>query len=231
MVAMGRREIRGGEGEPFGAKGFQRRLLIWHRHHAADFPWRRTDDPWLVLATEILLRRTRADAVATVWEEFRARFPSPSTVVHAPQELRELLWPLGLRWRVENLVLLARHLVNRHGGAIPLEREALIELPGVGNYVADAVRAFALGERALLVDSNTARIASRVFGVPCTWSSLRSPQARAVVGRLSSSAPPTPRMNLALIDLGRTVCLPGKPLCDNCPVRCYCSQRAGKLSQ
>jgi A/G-specific adenine glycosylase len=227
---MGWGEIRDGESEPVGAKGFKRKLLAWHKHHAADFPWRRTNDPWLVLATEILLRRTRADAVAVVWEEFHARFPSPSSVVQAPHELRKLLWPLGLRWRVENLVLLARHLVDHYGGAIPLEREALLELPGVGNYVADAVRAFALGERALLVDSNTARIASRIFGVPCTWSSLRSPGARALVGRLSSTAPPTPRMNLALIDLGRTVCLPGKPICDSCPVRCYCSQGAGNLS-
>jgi A/G-specific adenine glycosylase len=229
MFAVSRGEIRESESKPFGAQGFQRQLLAWHRYHAADFPWRRTNDPWLVLATEILLRRTRANAVATVWEEFRSRFPTPSTVVHAPQELRELLWPLGLRWRVENLVLLACHFVDHHAGEVPLEREALLELPGVGNYVADAVRAFALGERAVLVDSNTARIASRIFGVPCTWSSLRSPGARALVGRLSA-APPTPRMNLALIDLGRTVCLPGRPICDSCPVRCYCSQGAGNLS-
>jgi DNA (cytosine-5)-methyltransferase 1 len=213
---------------PFRATDFRRRLLAWHRRRGRHYPWRLADDPWLVLAAEMLLRRTRSDAVARVWPEFQSRFPTPHDVVRRPAELGQLLHPLGLRWRVNNLLDLARRLVAEWGGRVPIAREDLIMLPGVGNYVADAVRVFALGERAVLVDSNTARIATRVFGMPSRWTSLRSLDLRAAVARLGGARPPTPKVNLALLDLGGTICLPARPLCDQCPVRklcCYANER------
>lgn len=206
----------------FRASLFRQRLVRWHRRKSRDYPWRRTGDPWLVLASEILLRRTRADAVAEVWRDFERKFPKPQDVVDRPAELRQLLRPLGLRWRVENLIALARHIVNKRGGEVPSTREGLLELPGVGNYVADAVRAFAFGEPVVLVDSNTARIASRVFGLPQKWSSLRNLDLRASVARLTGVRPPSPQVNLALLDLGGTICVSGRPRCRECPVRMLC---------
>lgn len=206
----------------FTASNFRRKLLAWHNRAGFDFPWRRKMSPWLVLATEILLRRTRADAVASVWKEFAKRYPTPQHVLRDRKGVKELLWPLGLRWRVENLLAVARVLVRDWDGEIPDQRKDLEALPGVGAYVADAVLAFAFGHRAVLVDSNTTRIASRIFGLPETWTSHRNLDLRASVARLGGVRAPTPAVNLALIDLGRTVCLPGKPKCDQCPVRNFC---------
>ena len=207
---------------PFRARDFRQRLLKWHRGRSRSYPWRQTRDPWLVLATESLLRRTRADAVATVWPTFEKKFPTPRAVVRSPDRFRDLLRPLGLRWRVENLLKIAAALVNDWGGKVPEDRSELMSLPGVGDYVADAVQAFAYGQRAVLVDSNTARIASRVFGLPVKWSSLRNLSLRASVARLSGNRTPIPSVNLALLDLGGTVCLPIHPLCERCPVRDLC---------
>jgi DNA (cytosine-5)-methyltransferase 1 len=209
-------------GIPFRATEFRRRLAAWHQRRSRHYPWRQTSDPWLILASEILLRRTRADAVAAVWNEFRKQFRTPRDVEERPHELRELLWPLGLRWRVENLIAIARHVTNRCGGEVPTTREELLRLPGVGDYVADAVRAFAFGERAVLVDSNTGRVASRVFGLSERWTSLRNLDLRASVARLAGVRAPTPQVNLALLDLGGTICLPRTPRCEECPVRTLC---------
>jgi A/G-specific adenine glycosylase len=143
-------------------------------------------------------------------------------VVRNPDKIRELLHPLGLRWRVENLVEIADALVSDWGGKVPQGRRDLASLPGVGDYVADAVQIFAYGQRAVLVDSNTARIASRVFGLPTKWTSLRNLSLRASVARLAGDRPAAANINLALLDLGGTVCLPGRPLCGQCPVQDLC---------
>ena len=207
---------------PFRAGDFRERLLQWHQKKARPYPWRQTRDPWLVLAAETLLRRTRADAVAKVWPEFERKFRTPAAVAKRPDAVRELLSPLGLRWRLENLLKIADTVVTKWGGRVPRERADLMSLPGVGDYVADAVQTFAHGNRAVLVDSNTARIASRVFGLQAKWTSLRNLSLRASVARLSGDWPPDAALNLALLDLGGTICLPGRPLCGSCPVRKLC---------
>jgi DNA (cytosine-5)-methyltransferase 1 len=212
---------------PFRGAEFRRRLLAWHRRQSRDYPWRRSMDPWLVLSAEMLLRRTRADAVAKVWPDYWRRFPSPRHVVRKPDTFRQTLRPLGLRWRVENLIELAKVLVEEWGGTVPLAREDLVALPGVGDYVADAVRAFAAGERAVLVDANTARIAARVFGLPEEWTSLRNLNLRASVARLGGVRRPSPEVNLALLDLGGTVCVSSGPRCGDCPVRELCLYARG----
>jgi DNA (cytosine-5)-methyltransferase 1 len=229
MVLDVHRQTSGQEPAPFRAAAFRRRLVAWYARSGRHYPWRETKNPWLVLATEILLRRTRADAVASVWGRFRSRFKSPAAVLRSRAELRRTLHPLGLRWRVENLIEVARELTKRFDGRVPTSREELMSLPGVGDYVADAVLAFALGERAVLVDSNTARIASRVFGLEQRWSSLRNLNLRASVARLGGVRPPRPEVNMALMDLGGTVCLPRQPRCESCPVRDLCAYGTARI--
>lgn len=216
-------------GSQFEKKAFSRRVLRWHVRNDRRYPWRLTNDPWLILATEILLRRTRADAVAGVWEKFAGSFPTPRSVVRKEQRLRSLLEPLGLRWRVDNLVELARDLDSR-GGVVPHDKRSLMELPGVGDYVADAVLAFAFGERVALVDTNTARITTRMFGLEENPTSLRNLNLRAGVARLVGGKA-SPKLNLALIDLGRLVCKPISPLCERCPIAAMCQYRSATPSQ
>jgi A/G-specific adenine glycosylase len=171
----------------------------------------------------MLLRRTRADAVAKVWPRFLARFPSAADVMEAVDDCRETLRPLGLNWRAENLIDVARELVDHHDGVVPETRVELLALPGVGQYVADAVLAFAHGERTVLVDSNTARIAFRVIGDPGDWSSLRSARVRKRIEELTGNDPPAPDLNLALLDLGGTLCVARRPRCGACPLAGLCS--------
>jgi DNA (cytosine-5)-methyltransferase 1 len=213
----------------FRTRDFRRRILRWHRRQDRAYPWRDTRDPWLVLATEILLRRTRADAVAEVWPAFARDFDSPKKVVRRQVRLRKLLNPLGLRWRVDNLIALASELVAG-GSQVPRDRAALMDLPGVGDYVADAVLAFAYGDRSVLIDSNTARIATRVFGLDENPTSLRNFNLRAAVSRLVGGSA-TPKMNWALLDFGGVVCTSRRPKCDRCPIGDMCEYRRTQPTQ
>jgi len=201
------------------SNSFHRDLLTWHGEHGRSFPWRDSGlSPWFVLMAEMCLHRTRADQVAPVFRQLRRLAPTPAAMVANADQALETMGSLGLRWRAENLVSVARTLVEQFGGRVPDGELELRSLPGVGDYVAQAVLCFGFGKRAVLVDTNTVRITGRVFGrdKPRRW------QLRLDLYRLSGAEGPDAAFNYALLDLGALVCRAGKPRCDACPVRTHC---------
>ena len=130
---------------------------------------------------------------------------------------------LGLRWRAENVVEVARSLVEEFGGRVPDTEIELRSLPGVGDYVAQAVLCFGFGRRSVLVDTNTVRITGRVFG----REKARRWQLRLDLYRLAGADGPDAPFNYALLDLGALVCTAGRPRCGQCPVSSHCATGAG----
>jgi len=126
---------------------------------------------------------------------------------------------LGLRWRVDNIFAVARVLVEVHGGRVPQTRSELLTLPGVGDYVANAVLVFGYGRPAVLVDTNTHRIVQRYTGRP----TARPWQLRMELSRLAGAKGPDAQFNFALLDLGALVCRAQKPECSECPLRQNCA--------
>lgn len=204
--------------QPASPLGFSSALMRWFEQHRRSFPWRETRDPWLVLLAEMCLRRTRAAQVAERFEAISKVAPTPAAALENALELRLALAGLGLAWRADNVVEIARILVDDHDGAVPDIDAALRALPGVGHYVAAAVRAFAFGKRTALFDTNTKRISARIAGRPSSsvW------QTRLDIFTLAGAEGPTPAFNLALLDLGALVCRASKPDCSACPVALHC---------
>ena len=199
------------------------RTIAWHRSHARDFPWRRTDQPFQVLLAELMLRRTQAIQVAPVYERFVARFPDAASLNAASEsEVADLLRPLGLTWRVPAFRQLAAVLVERHGGDVPTDRSAMMALPGVGDYVASAVRSVAFSIHDPIYDTNTVRVAGRMFGFPTHAESRRRRPVRAAIDRLFDPAHPRDSA-LALLDLAALICRPTRPQCEACPLAADCS--------
>ena len=209
---------------------FRRELLRWHGAHARRYPWRESGvDPWAVLVAEMCLRRTRADQVAPVYERLTRLAPTPASMIARADETREAMRSLGLRWRADNLIDLAVELVNRFEGVVPDNETELRALPGVGAYVAQAVLTFGFGRRAVLVDTNTTRIVSRISG----HGDDRLWQVRLDLYKLAGGQGPDAEFNYALLDLGALVCRAGDPRCGDCPVTSYCAtgrQRTGNCS-
>ncbi len=198
-------------------------LLNWFKTSARAFPWRHDHDPYHVLIAEMMLRRTQARQVVAVYQRFLHLYPDIHHLDQAPaEEVASVLYPLGLAWRAVNFKLLAHEIVTRHNGMVPREREALLALTGVGSYVAEAVRCFAFNEPAVIVDTNTVRVAARYFGFTYNAESRRRKPVIHAVGCLVDEQQPA-SSNYALLDFAAVVCSAQKPEHTHCPLAACCA--------
>lgn len=183
-------------------------------------PWREGRTPYKVFLAEFLLTRTRADVVARVFNAILIRYPDVTSLAEADvTELEQLLRPLGLSKRVRLLVSAARHIREFHSGEIPMDQHDLEAIPGVGPYVAAAVRAFAFGRSTLPADVNVLRFIARVTGLPMSHPTRGSRELMDLTSELGL-AHPSPRAE-TLIDFCRVICRPRNPQCLICPaVKC-----------
>jgi A/G-specific adenine glycosylase len=203
----------------------RRELLDWYDGARRDLPWRAAPgtlpDPWHVLVSELMLQQTTVATVQGRFAPFLARFPTLEALAGA--SLDEVLhaWQgLGYYRRARALHACAVAVVERHGGRLPLEADALAELPGVGGYTAAAVAAIA-GERpAVPVDANVERVLSRVLAVETPLPAAR-PKLRAAAGRFAAPER-AGDFAQALMELGALVCTPRRPACLACPWRSWC---------
>lgn len=199
-------------------------LLKWHRDHFRRYPWREVGrDPWHVLMAEMCLHRTRADQVVPVFESLLRIAPTPQAMVDNADEALAAMQSLGLRWRAENIIRVAQELLDLFGGEVPDDDYELRMLPGVGDYVAQAVLCFGFGRRAVLMDTNTMRIVGRLYG----HEKSRRWQLRLDLHQLAGASGPDAEFNYALLDLGALVCRAGTPRCETCPLRQMCVTGSG----
>jgi A/G-specific adenine glycosylase len=222
-MATARHEAQIGQISVSQRRWLRRRALEWFSHSGRTFPWRAASDPYHVLIAELLLQRTRADLVEPIYHTFLDVYPDVAALAQADEaDVVALLRPLGFLHRSARLPALARALMERHEGAVPSTKEELLALPGVGEYVANAVLAIAFDERRPLLDPNVIRVVGRVFG-------RRSVRARArddrqlwqEIAALLPRRSPT-QFALALVDLGAILCRPRRPRCHECPLRLKC---------
>ena len=151
--------------------------------------------------------------------------PDAAALLRNERRFRTASKPLGLNWRTEAFIEAAQILVDRHGGTPPDDWSALRALPGVGDYVASAVMCFAYGHHAVLLDTNTTRIARRLVGN----GNMAKWEARLELYRRSGRTGPDADWNYALLDLGGTICLSRNAACVECPVSSMCETGRGKL--
>src|SRR5262249_3469989 len=156
---------------PAARRRFRQRLLTWYRRHGRDLPWRKTDDPYHILVSEIMLQQTQVDRVLPKYAEWLDKIPSPGgppcgppsegtrALASAPEhEVTETWRPLGYNVRPRRLQSIARESVEKYGGRLPSDEDTLLSFKGIGQYTAGAIRSFAFRERAAILDTNVARV-------------------------------------------------------------------------
>jgi A/G-specific adenine glycosylase len=202
---------------------FHASLRIRDAGYRRIYPWRTTDNPFHIMIAELMLRRTQARQVVKVYEDFITKYPDARTLAMAPaDEVARSLFSLGLSWRVPAFQQIARTLVEQYGGAVPSSYGALVALPGIGDYVASAVCCFAFGQALIVVDTNTVRVAGRLFGVRTHAESRRRKPVRTLLQALLDREDPK-SYNYAMLDLAALVCTPENPNCSACPLLSYCA--------
>ncbi|WP_274652898.1 A/G-specific adenine glycosylase [Paenibacillus humicola] len=206
---------------------FSRELLGWYLENKRDLPWRQNRDPYRIWVSEVMLQQTRVDTVIPYYERFMNKFPTVAALAAAPEDEVLKCWEgLGYYSRARNLQAGAREVVERHGGIIPGDKQAVSALRGIGPYTAGAVLSIAFNEPEPAVDGNVMRVLSRYF---CLEDDIAKPSTRAGLERLAASLIPEGAacdFNQALMELGALVCTPKSPGCLTCPVVAHCEGRA-----
>jgi A/G-specific adenine glycosylase len=207
-------------------KEFVDRLLRWYSVHKREFSWRKRElTPYQVLILELMLQRTQAQKVEEVFENFIKKFKDPiSLYLSQDSEIESTLRTLGLQKRRRELLKnLAEHLVKKHDGQVPVKLDELLQVPGVGIYVANAILCYCYGKTVPLIDTNAARVLGRIFGLP----SRGDPSSEKHFWTFAEHILPkdySKSFNWALIDFGSLVCRPKNPRCSRCPMCDICTR-------
>jgi A/G-specific adenine glycosylase len=209
-------------------------LMDWYRANARDLPWRRTRNAYAIWVSEIMLQQTRVAAAIPYYERFIRELPDVSALATVDDDRLHKLWEgLGYYSRARNLKRAAIEIVARFGGELPNSYEALLTLPGIGEYTAGAIASISFGEAVPAVDGNVLRVYARLFALE---TDIRDPAFKkevraALLPLVPKDAPEV--FNAALMELGAVVCLPnGAPKCEVCPARdCCMAYRLGKTQE
>jgi len=208
---------------PADRKRFRQRLLTWYGRHGRDLPWRKTDDPYHILVSEIMLQQTQVDRVLPKYHEWLEKYPSLGALAEAPEADVTATWyPLGYNVRPKRLRTIAREAVEHYNGQLPADEETLLSFKGIGAYTAGAIRSFAFRERAAILDTNVARVLFRIFvgkGDP------KSHAMKRQLWTISETLVPMRNVfdfNQALMDFGAMVCVARAPKCLVCPMAKGC---------
>jgi len=200
-----------------------RELATWFSFNMRQLPWRKTMDPYKIWLSEIILQQTRVDQGMPYYHAFVENFPTVYDLAKAPIDRVLRLWQgLGYYSRGRNLHACAKIIVEKYGGAFPVERQTLRELPGIGDYTSAAIASFAFGKKEAVVDGNVIRVISRLFGITeDTRQSSTLSQIKALAARLLPDAD-HPTFNQAMMEFGSLQCRPVRPDCMVCPLAEVC---------
>jgi len=195
-------------------------LLGWGLPQLRDFPWRQTNNRWHVLVSEVMSQQTQVHRVVPKFNLFLEQFPTPAICAGASLgELLETWQGLGYPRRCRNLHEAAKVMVLRHNGEVPATLEELVALPGVGDYTARAVMAFADHADVGVVDTNVARVLARVQNKVLGKKEVQLIADAIVPEGLGWE------WNQVMMDFGATVCSARAPKCASCIINNHCSWR------
>ncbi len=201
----------------------RRKLLAWFDRAKRDLPWRASRDPYRIWVSEVMLQQTTVAAVIPVFNRFLNSFPTVQALAAADEQAVLSHWQgLGYYRRARHLHAAAKSLVADHAGELPDDPAVWAALPGVGRYILGAVLSQAFDRRLPIVEANTLRVLSRLFG---SRLDPREGAGKAWVWQAAEAVLPRKRVgdfNQAMMELGALVCTPVSPKCGACPVAREC---------
>jgi A/G-specific adenine glycosylase len=207
-------------------------LIEWYGKNKRSLPWRELGvTAWGVLVSEIMLQQTPVARVEPVWLEWMERWPVPSGLAAVSQGEVVRAWgKLGYPRRALRLHAAAAEIAARHNDIVPSDVDTLLALPGIGDYTARAVAAFAYGKRVPVVDTNVRRVVARaVHGAGDAGPASNTRDMADVEALLPEVEADAAVMSIALMELGAVICTARAPRCVDCPVLADCAwQRAGR---
>ncbi|WP_128904537.1 HhH-GPD family protein [Halorubrum amylolyticum] len=197
-------------------------LVDWYEADHREFPWRRTEDPYEILVSEVMSQQTQLDRVVPAWEDFVEEWPTTGALAEADRGDVVAFWSdhsLGYNNRAKYLHEAAGQVEDDYDGTFPESPAELQELMGVGPYTANAVASFAFDNGDAVVDTNVKRVLHRAFA---EIHNADDPDYETVSNALMPAGK-SRIWNNAIMELGGVAC-GKKPRCDeaSCPWREWC---------
>ena len=200
---------------------FSRTILDWYACNGRDLPWRRTQDPYAVWLSEIILQQTRIVQGMDYWKRFLKRFSTVQDLAAASEDEVMRLWEgLGYYSRARNLHAAAQQIVTL--GAFPTTLEGISSLKGVGDYTAAAIGSICFGLPAAVVDGNVYRVLARYFGVETPVGTTAAKKEFTALAQRLLPPGEASAFNQGMMDFGALQCTPQNPDCLTCPLQASC---------
>lgn len=203
----------------------QRQVMNWFQANARDLPWRaKHTTAWQVLVSEIMLQQTPAERVTPAYLAWIARWPDAAALAQAsPADVLRQWDRLGYPNRALRLHQCAKKVTTEFGGILPMEYDALIALPGIGDYTASAILAFAHNRRSVVLDTNIRRVLVRVWQGQERQPASVSSVERTLADQLT---PPDDAQaalwSAAVMESGALICTARNPQCNQCFIASEC---------
>jgi A/G-specific adenine glycosylase len=209
--------------EPSVRSQMHRKLRSWFRTRSRDLPWRKTNDPYAIWVSEIMLQQTQVATVIDYFFRFLHRFPTVVDLAQADtQEVLKYWEGLGYYRRARQMHAAANQIVAEHAGEFPSNFDQILALPGIGRYTAGAICSFAFDQSQPILEANTQRLYCRLM----KWEGdPKSGQSQKALWRFAEEFVPEKNageINQALMELGSLVCTPSHPKCEQCPLQTFC---------
>lgn len=200
-------------------------IVNWFAVNKRDLPWRNST-PWGVMVSEFMLQQTPVLRVLPKWNEWMLRWPTPQDLASASTAEVITAWGrLGYPRRALRLHECAKIISRDFNGKVPETEEKLRGLPGIGDYTAAAIAAFAFNARSLVLDINIRRLFARAL------EGVEAPSASPSNQERRDRAELIPINNAhvwaaATMELGALLCTSRNPKCDQCPLASMCQWKA-----
>ena len=204
---------------------YEKEISAWFKKNKRDLPWRKTDS-WGILVSEFMLQQTPVNRVLPVYNQWMERWPTAAHLAKAtPAEVITAWGRLGYPRRALRLHECAKVISKELKGKIPTTEVELRKLPGVGEYTAAAMVAFAFSGRSLVLDINIRRLFTRLFDGAESPTTSATKEEKVRYQELIPKKDPH-IWAAATMELGALVCTSQSPKCAICPVADKCLWRS-----
>ena len=207
-------------------KDFAQKLINWYKKNGRNLPWRKTNDPYKIWLSEVILQQTRVDQGLPYFNHFINKFPNIIALSEAKENEVLRSWQgLGYYSRARNLHKCAKIIVEKYDGKFPSMRKELQKLPGIGPYTSAAIASLAFGKKEAVVDGNVVRVITRIYGLKDDILRQKTiSKIRAIVDELIPDDLPD-QFNQAIMEFGAKLCVPKNPACERCEFSEICMAR------
>jgi len=203
---------------------FWEKLMNWYWINKREFPWRRTKIPYRIFIAEVLLQQTNAEKVEPAYIKIVKKYPSIKELAGAElEELKDIIKPLGLIYRSENLIRCAQIIEGNYNSEVPKDKEKLKELPGVGDYIADAILCYSFDQDTIPIDTNFLRLFSRFDNLKSSYSNKKDDKDLIFeIKKYYKTVRNYRDHNFAVLDFSSQMCKSRNPNCQKCCLKNKC---------